>query len=216
MNRRRPRRHFFAPPRAKTPKLSLGSAKFCKTAPYTISRYHLHRTLSFFSSSKRRLWQTNTETITIEMNCLSTNHSSFSSMAMESSNDSTHSRCSSSSMTAATGTSPGMSPTLGWMVEEPRNCHNSQLLSSGPSESISVLERASKRLRLSSPPRPSLMRRFGSNGSPDSAALDEDPSIPPDIQRLALPSLLHARHLSRNNGAFPESCSSLCPFGTMS
>ena len=73
-------------------------------------------------------------------------------------------------------------------------------------------ERASKRQRISSPPRPSLhFRRFHSSNH--SLPQHNDPSMPPDIQRLSLPSLLHAGDdmVSASGSGYGRN---MCPFGT--
>lgn len=100
---------------------------------------------------------------------------------------------------------------------ETRRTHSSLLNSNGGG-----YERAHKRLRLASPPRPSICpRRFFHSSS----MMDETVAValPPDIHRLALPSLLHAQNRVPIRG---ESSSRLdnnyrlvsppCPFGTMS
>lgn len=88
------------------------------------------------------------------------------------------------------------------------------------------VERASKRLRLASPPRPSMCatRFFNSSfRSTSSSSLDaEAPAMPPSIQRLALPSLLHAGGATSSESSrtsrHHRNCSSEsspCPFGTL-
>lgn len=70
------------------------------------------------------------------------------------------------------------------------------------------MERASKRQKISSPPRPSLQfRRFPSAVSVAATMGRDDALQPPDIQRLSLPSLLHTPTDATTSAGF-------CPFGT--
>lgn len=81
------------------------------------------------------------------------------------------------------------------------------------SSSSSSYQRASKRIRLTSPPRPSMQnprRRLltprPSMGQVSCTKMMEDPTGPPDIQRLALPDLIHSSSAPAHG---------FCPFGTL-
>lgn len=143
-----------------------------------------------------------------------------------------------SSPTGSTSSYASMTaPPPAWLFNSANRDTSSASSSSSGEDGLSMFERASKRQRIASPPRPSMCAdRFFLSARSSSFLNDitddsEDCPMPPSIQRLALPSLLHScdlnlRHHSASSANASDSLrqrhhhlrnysSDACPFGTM-